>query len=218
MMLAHDTNPVNSLINIYLAPIHRCGNKREDERATLVQILQSGRIALLPSDIRVVHSSSGAPKFSREIGLSISISHSDHILAIAIYPSQIRVGIDIEEREDKVAQLISRVANEEELSVLRDQNLEPIILWSAKEAVFKAFSDRISTMSEQVVLKSCDSQKRQLTMLVREDEVRYCTSKVNFINYLSSNLGGKENPFPFPFVLSFSSDIPDISYQLECLF
>lgn len=175
-------------ISIYLVPIHRKGMKRKEERETLRNLIRSGKLSGIPTDIEITHRQDGSPVFTREIGMQVSISHSDHILAVVIYPSDRRVGVDIEEKADKVAQVIHRVADEDELTLLESNQIPPIILWCAKEAVFKAYSDCINTMSDHVKLKECIPSERLLMLEIDENEGVRKSVNVHYMANLDLNI------------------------------
>lgn len=203
-------------IDIYLQLIDRKGNKRDDERAALQQLLHSNRIKGLPPKVEIIHRGDGAPHFPSEIDLGISISHSDHVLAVAIYPRDLRVGIDIEERYDKAAMLISRVANPTELGLLSLHQLPPVVLWGAKEAVFKAYSDQISTMSEQVTLTSCLVDDHALSLRIKPETNTHPQDTIVYYRF-SSDLGEQPSHqiLSYPFVLSIATNDPTADFSVR---
>lgn len=211
------SKPLDALsrhIDIYLQWIDRVGNKRDDERAALQKLLNSGRICGLPAGIQIIHRGDGAPHFPPEIEMGISISHSDHVLAVAIYPKSLRVGIDIEERFEQAASLIRRVADSSELELMEQFGLPPVVLWGAKEAVFKAYSDQVSTMSDQVKLISCHTDRSALTLQTIPDGA--CSPLESTVFYsFSAHLGEAVHPiFSFPFVLSIAANNPRVDYSV----
>ncbi|MDO5017562.1 MAG: 4'-phosphopantetheinyl transferase superfamily protein [Porphyromonas sp.] len=102
------------------------------------------------------HLPSGQPVWQGEGSLELSLSHSDHWLAVAFAPKGMRVGIDIEEKEDQAARLLPRYASKEERETLDRLGLPPIYLWCGKEAVYKAHSDRLSAGLSQILLVDRD--------------------------------------------------------------
>lgn len=203
---------------IYLTPIQkRLDNKRSDERSTLEALLNSGVITEIPQNIGIIHQSNGSPIFSEDIGLGISISHSDHILAIAIYENTYRVGIDIEERAEQAALIIRRVASESELALMKTFQLHPIILWSAKEATFKAFSDKVITMSGQVVLKDCTPDINTLTLNVIKNNRKQALIEVQYIDTFNEMPSLRSFLPEHPFVLAIASNIPQPKVTIKTL-
>ncbi|MBB6461284.1 4'-phosphopantetheinyl transferase family protein [Flammeovirga kamogawensis] len=72
----------------------------------------------------------------------ISISHSKNIAAAFINLEVDDIGIDIEGIQPKVLKLLPRFANENELNFAHNKNDNPTnstIIWTLKEAVYKAF-------------------------------------------------------------------------------
>lgn len=71
------------------------------------------------------------------VDLEVSISHSDHLAALAIAPSGMEVGIDIEHNIDRAFRLVHRFLTDEEQEELIVTPSDATLLWCAKEAVYK---------------------------------------------------------------------------------
>ena len=67
----------------------------------------------------------------------ISISHTRGFAAVLLSTSE-QVGLDIEYRSDRVERIASRFIRPDEMADSTDKKL---LLWSAKEAVYKLFSE-----------------------------------------------------------------------------
>ncbi len=69
---------------------------------------------------------------------AISISHTKGQVAVAVHPTR-EVGIDIEQRGDRMERLKVRFLNEQELAALADDNdqIGAHLYWAAKEAIYK---------------------------------------------------------------------------------
>lgn len=81
------------------------------------------------------HEPSGKPQLE---GWSISISHTRGWVAI-ILSTEFQVGIDIEYTSDRVSKVVDRFIREDEQ---RDTLSQQLINWSAKETVYKLFSEQ----------------------------------------------------------------------------
>ena len=63
------------------------------------------------------------------------------------------MGIDVEDKADQAARILPRYATEEDLEVMvRFPEITPLRLWSAKEAVFKAFSRYVRDFRRDITL------------------------------------------------------------------
>ena len=56
-----------------------------------------------------------------------------------------RLGVDVECKRAQAERLKERFCTPEELRLIRETGLAPLWLWCAKEACFKAYSDRLVT-------------------------------------------------------------------------
>ena len=129
---------------IYLTPI-----EQELKRSEAVQRAK-GRV--LASSIS--YTLEGRPRLDSHPDSSLSISHSQHWLAIAIGPEGEALGIDVEEKWAQAKRVLPRYSTEEEQRLLEMYALEPIQLWTAKEAVYKAHSELLSKGINQIEMMS----------------------------------------------------------------
>ena len=102
----------------------------------------------------VAHFSDGAPYFPDRPDLLYSSSDCYSSVALQVAPiGLLPVGIDVEDKADQAARILPRYATEEELEVMaRFPEITPLRLWSAKEAVFKAFSRYVRDFRRDITL------------------------------------------------------------------
>lgn len=98
------------------------------------------------SQLSIGHEPSGKPVLN--VPLFISISHTRGYVSMLLSTTD-RVGVDIEYRSDRVEQIASRfIRPDEQAPTVMDK----LLLWSAKEAVYKLFSeDRLMFFDMQVL-------------------------------------------------------------------
>ncbi|MCB9073824.1 MAG: 4'-phosphopantetheinyl transferase superfamily protein [Bdellovibrionaceae bacterium] len=131
--------PRYSSLRIFRAP--HLGSQHKDHRTLLRKMISDTLVAEGHSapehvddlDQRLQHDS-----------LSISVSHTIDASIFAWIPKPLQVGVDIELVNRITDPVIERVSTEEEVNTAPDVKL----LWTAKEAVFKAISPQAKTMSE----------------------------------------------------------------------
>ncbi|MBO4811741.1 MAG: 4'-phosphopantetheinyl transferase superfamily protein [Prevotella sp.] len=102
------------------------------ERKAVARLLEAmtGNAALT-----IQHESSGKPFLDN--GQTISISHTQGYAALLLADSG-RLGIDIERRSDRVERIASRFIRPDEKA---ETTSEKLLIWSAKEALYKYFSE-----------------------------------------------------------------------------
>jgi len=102
----------------------------------------------------VAHFSDGAPYFPDRPDLLYSSSDCYSSVALQVAPiGLLPVGIDVEDKADQAARILPRYATEEDLGVMvRFPEITPLRLWSAKEAVFKAFSRYVRDFRGDITL------------------------------------------------------------------
>lgn len=103
-------------------------------------------------DISLAKKPTGQPQL-QGVAEHVSISHTAHLLALALSPS--RVGIDIEQPHRLHPSLIERILTPEEQAHWQGELLEEYaIYWTGKEATYKLFSHcSIATMTEIALLR-----------------------------------------------------------------
>lgn len=113
-------------------------SSRQNERLAVQQLLTN---MLDKKDIVIEHSPSGKPMIE---GWHISVSHTRGYAAILLSRTQ-QVGIDIEYTSDRVGRIASRfLRNDEQPRGIA----ELLIIWSAKETLYKLFSEDQLTFQE----------------------------------------------------------------------
>ncbi len=129
---------------IFLTPI-----EQEQEREEAVQRAKQ-RILSSP----ISHTAKGRPWLEEHPNCALSISHSQHWLAVAIGPLGTPLGIDVEEKTQQAERTLPRYSTAEEQTLLKKYGLPPIQLWTAKEAVYKAHSEQLSKGINQIEMVS----------------------------------------------------------------
>lgn len=109
---------------------------RSDKRLKEELCVYALLTAMTGNDHLVIgHEPSGKPQLE---GWSISISHTRGWVAI-ILSTDFQVGIDIEYTSDRVSKVVDRFIREDEQ---RETLSQQLINWSAKETVYKLFSEQ----------------------------------------------------------------------------
>lgn len=129
---------------IFLTPI-----EQELERGEAVQ---KAKQRVLSSPIS--YTTKGRPRLEEYPDCALSISHSQHWLAVAIGPLGTPLGIDVEEKAQQAERTLPRYSTAEEQTLLNKYGLPPIQLWTAKEAVYKAHSEQLSKGINQIEMVS----------------------------------------------------------------
>lgn len=87
------------------------------------------------------HDAVGAPIIYRSgeiLDVKVSISHSQKIAALAIAPSDMLAGIDIESDRAQLTRVAPRVLSEAEVEYYKNQARGFLKAWTLKEALYKA--------------------------------------------------------------------------------
>lgn len=94
------------------------------------------------AESEICHNEDGKPSIEGN-SMKISISHTSGYLAILLHSNAI-VGIDIEQKRDKIFRVKNRFLSEDELAHTNKQNeMDHLLLqWSAKESMFKMMNQR----------------------------------------------------------------------------
>ena len=127
-------------------------DRNEDTHFTLKRGLR--RIFTEEDLPHVAHFSDGAPYFPDRPDLLYSSSDCHSSVALQVAPiGFLPVGIDVEDKADQAVRILPRYATEEDLEVMaRFPEITPLRLWSAKEAVFKAFSRYVRDFRRDITL------------------------------------------------------------------
>jgi phosphopantetheinyl transferase len=99
---------------------------------------------------QIVYEKSGKPILANS-PLHISVSHSSDLVVTLV--SNVYVGIDVENSDRNINRIAPRFLNEQELKLVcqtPNQQLTKILLWSAKEAIFKCTCQEGIEFSRQI--------------------------------------------------------------------
>lgn len=144
--------------------------KREQKAVHLLLAAMTG-----DSNAEVSHESSGKPYLASsnpEPPPTLSISHTKGYAAVLLAgDNNTRVGIDIEYRSDRVERIASRFIHKDEKA---DSTTDKLLLWSAKEAVYKCFSE------DSLLFFDMRLRQRTESLLAIENLKRGVTVSVNY--------------------------------------
>lgn len=129
---------------IFLTPI--------EQKLERGEAVQRAKQRVLSSPIS--YTTKGRPRLEEHPDCALSISHSQHWLAVAIGPLGTPLGIDVEEKAQQAERTLPRYSTAEEQTLLKKYGLPPIQLWTAKEAVYKAHSEQLSKGINQIEMVS----------------------------------------------------------------
>lgn len=121
--------------------------RRDCEKRTVRSLL--ALVAQTGQDYTLGYRESGAPYLVYHTDLSLSISHTEGAVAVLLSKGGSAVGIDIEQRGDKVERVLDRFLVPEELLALQrepEDRLLGHLLWSSKEAAFKRFNPKSGSL------------------------------------------------------------------------
>lgn len=142
-------------VGVYLTDIRPLMREDTDKserlltQRTVVQALL--RHVLGRADDLLAHHPDGSPYLPDLPRLSLSISHCPTTVAIAIAPEGVRIGIDIESKDEKAALLLPRYASEEEVRQMQADGTSAVEVWSAKETVYKLAEGTIAGFGKKLV-------------------------------------------------------------------
>ena len=107
---------------------------------------------LLGFNPEIIYEETGKPKLANST-LNISISHSDSLVVVFI--SEKSIGIDVENYERDVNKIAHRFLHHSEIEFVEKsankQHLK-IILWCAKEAVFKCCREQVVKFDSEIII------------------------------------------------------------------
>lgn len=147
---------------------------RRSERLAVYALLyeMTGNRSLVIS-----HNADGKPSID---GYNISISHTKGYVAILISTTK-RVGIDIEQRSERVKNIAKRFIREDEWTNDVSQQL---LIWSAKETVYKLFSEQHLQLFEMRSEMNCGQNDEIIKVENIRDNVQvsvYYTFSDNYV-------------------------------------
>ena len=107
---------------------------------------------------KIRYDESGKPSINSD--LNISISHSNHMVAIVL-SGYSRTGIDIELKENKILNIKDKFLNE--LEKLKDKFQSDVdyltMIWTAKESIYKALGIKGVSFSDDITIKNISNNK-----------------------------------------------------------
>ncbi|MFR9649026.1 MAG: 4'-phosphopantetheinyl transferase superfamily protein [Rikenellaceae bacterium] len=163
-------------------------------RATVRRELRSMGLSVDQVAQVIEYAPCGAPLLSRELNanLNISISHSRDCVAVAL--SERRCAVDIEQPERRVEHLLSRFASPREVEIVESLELNPLVLWCAKESLYKmAGRSELSFIDDLVV----DSMTKNSDGTISLDCTIAHDSKLKMTSHLTDDyllvVGGVKN-------------------------
>lgn len=117
-------------------------------------------------DVCVSYDEKGKPSLPQE-GVHVSISHTKDYAAL--YVSREReVGIDIEQMSDKIFRVKNKFLNEAERALIDESDqIQLLVCWSAKEAVYKLVPGLRADYWEQVFVTDLNISKQEILLDVK---------------------------------------------------
>ena len=93
---------------------------------------------------------------------NISVSHCSDFIAVAYTKSnEHNIGIDIEVYGDRILKIIHKFLNEAESGFCGKDSLKCLIIWSAKEAIFKKYGDSTAFFKENIFIEPFENESKQ---------------------------------------------------------
>lgn len=93
---------------------------------------------------------------------NVSVSHCSNIIAVA-YTSDDnqKIGIDIEVYGDRILKIIHKFLNDTELVFCGKDSVKCLIVWSAKEAIFKKYGESTAFFKENILIQPFENSNKQ---------------------------------------------------------
>lgn len=118
--------------NEWLSPIYLVKSESRKREMLATRVLLK---ALLEEEKQIAYLDSGKP-YLVDDSYKISISHTKGYVAIILHPFH-TMGLDIEQRTDKIFKVKDRVITGSDNIDPRNEQVHLLLHWSAKEAMFK---------------------------------------------------------------------------------
>jgi len=109
----------------------------------------------------------GQPYLSDQ-SFNISISHTKNYACIILHPTQ-KVGIDIEANTPRAAQIQQRFLSPDEYHLANQTSgfVVPLLLWTAKEALYKLISNPDLDFVNHIKVTDIKMDKQLMTVLIK---------------------------------------------------
>lgn len=127
--------------------------KRQREFLLIRQMLNE----LRREECKLQYDETGKP-FVANGEFRLSISHSKDHAALIVHDSR-EVGIDIETPSDRVLKVSKRFLNKDEQEFIGDDTTAMMIVWSAKEALYKIIGKEAVDFAEQLRINTFIAEK-----------------------------------------------------------
>ncbi|MDX2361693.1 MAG: hypothetical protein QNK23_12870 [Crocinitomicaceae bacterium] len=124
---------------------------------------------VLGSKVTIDHTDEGAPILKEFPEINISISHSGEFIAVQ-WSKSIQIGLDIQKPRDGLYKGRYYFVNETEESIFELNNDQLLIIWSAKEALYKLKKGRVERYKESLVILEIGEEF--IDAKVEEEQVR----------------------------------------------
>ncbi len=155
---------------IYVDDLVELPVKRQREKAVERLLLCHA----LGRPVTLSHTPQGAPVIDNHEGLNISITHTRHLVALALNDDVV-IGLDAEQTDrEQVIKVRHKFLNaSEQQFIAPDDQTAHIIAWTAKEAVIKAERNSAIDWTDGIVLDPMAATADETTLQARCGDHRY---------------------------------------------
>lgn len=108
--------------------------------------------------------------YLKNIPLEITISHAYPLVAVATSPSSL--GIDVEKVQSKIAHVAPRVFTLQEMQATQNDLSLLTQLWTAKEAIYKAYSYKELNFKENITCEFCYKKQQFCKGIIRKGSLQ----------------------------------------------
>jgi 4'-phosphopantetheinyl transferase len=150
------TEPLHQLESSYtlsvkeVLELEQISSERRKKEFFIVRILLKELLGFAPE---IFYEKTGKPKLSNS-NLNISISHSADLLTVFI--SEKNIGADVEKTDRNIGKIVPRFMHPSEIEFVekfKDKQHLGIILWSAKEAIFKCCLEQGIQFNREIIIQ-----------------------------------------------------------------
>ncbi len=143
-------------------------NKRKKEFLAVRALLQQ----LIGNDEAIIYNENGKPSLSKS-PLHISISHNSEFAVVAL--AQENIGIDIELKSREMFKIKKKYLSHNEINSVDysdDAHLTGLMLWLAKEAIYKYLDRKGIVFNQQIEIEPINSQVECFTGVFLQDDLQ----------------------------------------------